>query len=120
MVDDDADIREAMAIVLRQEGFIVEEASDGREALKVLRAHPGDIEMVFLDLSMPGMDGRAFLKAKSADPRIDRVPVVVISGDSGGGQPLPSTAVEQYLCKPLSASGLLTALYHPRPLPVSR
>ena len=119
VVDDDADIREAMAIVLRDEGFIVEQASDGRQALKVLQAHPGDIEIVFLDLSMPGMDGRSFLKAKSADPLIEKVPVVVVSGGSGGEQALPLRGVEQYLSKPLSATGLLKAVNHAR-VPVSR
>ena len=107
-----------MAIVLRLEGFIVEEASDGRAALKVLQAR--DVDIVFLDLSMPGMDGRSFLQAKSADPLIEKVPVVVVSGGNGEGRPLPSKSVDQYLCKPVSASGLLKAVNHWSQGPVSR
>jgi CheY-like chemotaxis protein len=119
VVDDDADIREAMAIVLREEGFVVEEAGDGREALAVLRAHPGDVEVVFLDLSMPGMDGRSFLEAKNADPLIEKVPVVVVSAGSGSAEGLPAQGVGQYLSKPLSAAGLLQAVIRSAQAPLS-
>jgi CheY-like chemotaxis protein len=108
VVDDDADIRGAMALVLREDGFNVEEAADGHEALALLRSHPSEVRLVFLDLAMPGMDGRAFLRAKRADPLIVNVPVVVVTGDPSQ-RVGPAGAVQQYLTKPLSLAGLLQA-----------
>ena len=54
VVDDDAAIRLVVTRVLRRKGHRVEEAGDGREALRLLASRPFDI--VFLDLVMPGMD----------------------------------------------------------------
>jgi two-component system, chemotaxis family, chemotaxis protein CheY len=53
------------------------EASNGKEALEILKA--GDIDLVFLDLMMPEMDGLTFLSVKRADPNLGSVPVIVCS-----------------------------------------
>ena len=55
LVDDDQNIRELVCIVLKNEGFIVFEASDGREALKKMtEVNP---ELCIIDIMMPNMDG---------------------------------------------------------------
>jgi len=53
------------------------EAGDGEEALEHLQSQP--IDLVFLDLMMPRMDGIAFLRKKASDPSMHSVPVVVCS-----------------------------------------
>jgi CheY-like chemotaxis protein len=61
-----ADDEEALLIllnsVLRQHGFAVWVASDGRQALDQYDAHRGEIDLVLLDVRMPGLDGPATLK----------------------------------------------------------
>src|SRR3954462_5167689 len=55
VVDDAAEFRELVALVLRREGFVVESATDGPGALEAARSfHP---EVVVLDIGLPGMDG---------------------------------------------------------------
>ena len=81
LVDDDADIRAALTDFLRDEGFVVHTARNGREALKWLRDNGDQPNVVLLDLMMPVMDGRAFLDARESDPQLSAIPVVVVSAD---------------------------------------
>ncbi len=77
VVDDDADLRARLRTRLEGVGLGVTEAADGREALaEVDRRVPG---LVLLDLTMPVMDGFAFLKALRARPHGRNVPVVVLT-----------------------------------------
>jgi CheY-like chemotaxis protein len=62
VVEDDEDIRAVLAECLRDEGYTVYEAPDGKPALERLRTHPAGL-VVLLDLWMPGMDGYAVLQA---------------------------------------------------------
>jgi two-component system OmpR family response regulator len=55
VVDDDPHIRELVGVFLREEGFTVLEAADGREALALLETTRADL--VILDIMMPNMDG---------------------------------------------------------------
>ncbi len=77
VVDDEIDIREAVAEVLADEGYEVYAAGDGAEALRKARdVHPS---LVLLDLMMPGMNGWEFRAAQATDPELKRIPVVVLS-----------------------------------------
>jgi CheY-like chemotaxis protein len=81
LVEDDVDVREALAEALEDEGFEIHRAGDGQEALDYLNAggRPG---LILLDLSMPRMSGVEFRRAQQQDPAIAGLPVVVLSADS--------------------------------------
>ncbi len=55
VVDDDSNIRELLKLLLKREGFEIHEASDGIEALKLLKTVK--VDLVILDIMMPNMDG---------------------------------------------------------------
>ena len=77
IVDDDADTRERLRAVLEKNGWSVVEAGNGAEALAQVRlAVP---RVILLDLTMPVMDGFAFLHALREQPLCLDVPVVVLS-----------------------------------------
>lgn len=59
VVDDDESIREMLHCLLTEEGFCVQTARDGGEALTILQRESG--WLILLDLMMPGLDGRAVL-----------------------------------------------------------
>src|SRR5206468_2812798 len=61
VVDDERDIREGCAAVLRACGFPVDEAADGANAVRLLGAHVYDA--ILSDIAMPGMDGMMLLRA---------------------------------------------------------
>jgi CheY-like chemotaxis protein len=69
IVDDDADIRAALRLVLEDEGHTVEEAPGGQPALERLRTSPAGL-VVLLDVTMPGVDGYAVIQAVTAHPTL--------------------------------------------------
>ena len=108
MVDDDSGVRELLMRSLSFEGFDVMEAANGQDALTQLRTgrHPS---VIVLDLRMPVMDGWAFRIAQRADPKIARIPVVILSGaDAHRFQEIEAVAA---LEKPVSLSQLADCLH---------
>lgn len=65
-------------LLLELEGFDVQEAGDGQEALRCARSSPG-LCLILLDVNMPRMDGVTFRREQLADPRLRGIPVVVLS-----------------------------------------
>lgn len=62
VVDDDCDVRELSEIMLRGFGFEVISAQDGRQGVETFRKHADEIQVVLLDLTMPGMSGEEALR----------------------------------------------------------
>ena len=77
-VEDEDRVRDIAARLLRGRGYEVIEARDGEEALALARDNAGRIDLMISDVSMPGMDGPALLKA--ARPFLATAPVMFISG----------------------------------------
>ncbi len=101
VVDDEPDLLEVMRFVLESEGFGVETARNGKEALDRMRAGQAP-RLVLLDLMMPVMNGWTFLDELSKSPALQEIPVVVLTASGTEGVP---GAVE-VLHKPLDL-GLL-------------
>ena len=74
LVEDDPSIREVTAIGLRNAGFTIETAADGREGLD--RALAGGFDLILLDVMLPGLDG---LEVCRAIRRTSTVPVVMLT-----------------------------------------
>jgi two-component system cell cycle sensor histidine kinase/response regulator CckA len=71
LVDDEETVRALGTRMLSQLGFAVLAAADGREALTLYAEHPGEIALVFLDLTMPRMDGEeTFRELRRLDPGV--------------------------------------------------
>ena len=79
VVEDERDIRENMVMLLEDEGYVVYSASNGKEALEVLRDPSNSLPgLIALDFYMPVMDGRAFLDAFEIERREKNLPQVTI------------------------------------------
>jgi len=81
VVDDEETICETLKDVLEEEGYSVEIAGDGVEALTLLRTMTVVPRMIILDLLMPRMDGNAVLTTLKNDPALADIPVVVSTSD---------------------------------------
>jgi hypothetical protein len=77
VVDDDAANRDVLARRLGRLGYAVCEADNGRRALELMAARP--VDLVLLDLNMPGVDGYAVLQARQADAQLRDIPTIMIS-----------------------------------------
>ena len=105
VVDDDTDAREMVSAALVSEGYVVQNANNGKEALAQIHDGPPPIA-VLLDLNMPVMSGSEFLAAIADDEALARIPVVVISADV---RATPKGAVRAFR-KPLVLRKLLDLL----------
>ena len=77
IVDDDADIRELTRAILSEAGYEVLSAGTGEEALRLLVQDR--VDLILLDLNMPGMSGWQTLRVLKSDPELSRVAVVLFS-----------------------------------------
>lgn len=77
VVDDEPRLRQVLVRLMRADGFVVDEASGGEEALRSMQAHPATL--VISDIQMPGMDGFALLRELRA--RWPDSAVVMVSGN---------------------------------------
>ena len=77
IVDDEPVCREPLAAAFRQRGFHALEASDGNEALALLRE--GRPDVMLLDLNMPQPDGLAVLRAIRRNPALHDLPVILLT-----------------------------------------
>ena len=80
VVDDDAANRDVLARRLGRLGYAVCEADNGRRALELMAARP--VDLVLLDLNMPGVDGYAVLQARQADAQLRDIPTIMISASA--------------------------------------
>ena len=77
VVEDDGDIRRLLADLLAHEGYTVDQARQGNEALAAMARHRPDV--IVLDLMMPVMDGWSFVETLRTRTSWSRTPIVVIS-----------------------------------------
>jgi CheY-like chemotaxis protein len=110
VVDDDPSVRESMSQLLEAKGYVVLQADNGQAALELLKKEPHFPCLVILDLAMPIMDGRRFLKIRAEDPILREIPVVVVSGNPR--LPQPPKGIEAYLTKPVNVDRLIDVVEH--------
>jgi DNA-binding response OmpR family regulator len=77
VIDDDAKLLESYRALLTPYGFLVLTANDGEDAIPLVEQNP-DILLVILDLAMPKMDGRSWLRWFRG--KREEMPVIVITG----------------------------------------
>lgn len=106
LVEDDADLREALREALETSGYEVECAQNGREALDYLeRSEPPCV--VILDLMMPVMNGWEFREAQSRNEKIAHIPIVILTAGDRADLKAQSLRADDYLRKPIQFETLL-------------
>jgi CheY-like chemotaxis protein len=111
IVDDDSDVRSALAELLEEEGFSVEAARNGHEALIRLRTGKLHPALILLDLMMPGMDGWDFRSEQLRDPQLASVPVVIVSASGFSRESIRTQfRPAAYVEKPIEKDVLLGAI----------
>jgi CheY-like chemotaxis protein len=105
IIEDDVDTREMLAKFLELEGYRVELASNGRQALDRL-ADGANASVILLDLMMPVMDGWEFRRRQAEDARLKDIPTIVVS--AAGRDRMAQIAADAYLSKPVDMDELLS------------
>ena len=107
VVEDDRDVREAIAEVLADSDYVALPASNGAEALERLRAATQRPCVILLDIMMPMMDGWQFRVEQQRDASIKDIPVVVLSAGVDAGETAKKMEAVGYLRKPVALEQLL-------------
>lgn len=126
VIDDEPMVRDTLGQVLADEGYVVDVAADGADALD--RVHAARPDVILLDLMMPGMNGRQFLSALRGEAAFNSVPVLIMTAVHGLEINLNSIGASEVVEKPFDVDDLLNkvalAVYRsrdadaPAPLPI--
>jgi CheY-like chemotaxis protein len=111
VVDDDASVRTMLEMGLRHHGFRSWLASEGQEALEIYKLHAPAIDVVLLDVRMPGLSGPETLEAlRQLNPQVC---CCFMSGESGGYTPemLLALGAVRFLKKPFSLANVVSILW---------
>jgi len=112
IVDDDDSVRELIEFIVKKEGFRVEKAADGEEALTKARA--GNPDLILLDLMLPKFGGFEILRELQSDETGD-IPIVIITGRytdrSTSDMIKQEPNVRDFIEKPVKPQ-ILTSLIH--------
>jgi two-component system chemotaxis response regulator CheY len=103
IVDDSRVIRRVAAKIIQDLGFEVEEAEDGKKALEACRVRMPDIALI--DVDMPEMDGRTYLRALRKLPGGDKVVAIFCTVEADVAQIEESLAAggDEYIMKPFDS-----------------
>ena len=106
IIEDDVDIQNFVSRVLELEGYLVLKAGDGKTGMEIVREN--NIALILLDLRLPGPDGWSILRGLKRDPKLSKIPIVVLTAIAESVQRRRTLRMgaAQYLIKPLSAHSL--------------
>jgi len=111
LVDDDVRNIFALTSALEQKGVLVEVGRNGFEAIEKMDANP-DIDLVLMDVMMPGMDGLEATRRIRADARFERLPIIAITAKAmkDDQEQCLAAGASDYLAKPIDLSRLYSLL----------
>jgi CheY-like chemotaxis protein len=114
VVEDDPAMSEILRLLLEDSGCDILTAATGQEALELAREQT--IDLITLDLGLPGMDGRELLRRLRGDPQTGEIPIIVVTGMRY--VPRSDERIEAVLQKPFDASELENTIRRLLHLPV--
>lgn len=106
LVEDDEIVRRAIQMVLEWEGYEVNCAGNGQEALDILRSGSRPC-LILLDIMMPVLDGEQFRLEQLRDSRFSSIPVIVVSAASFA----QAVSAAHHIHKPFEVQELLDAIH---------
>ena len=108
--DDSASVRQMVNFTLKQAGYEVLEAVDGKEAFEKLGKSPAD--MLITDLNMPNLNGIELIKKVRADSRLKFMPIVMLTTESQDAkkQEGKSAGATAWIVKPFTPKQLLAVV----------
>ncbi|MBF0224863.1 MAG: response regulator [Desulfobacterales bacterium] len=109
-VDDSKSIRQMVSFTLKQEGYTVVEAIDGKDALEQINKTP--VNMVITDLNMPKMDGIELIKSLRSEPKFKFMPIIMLTTESQASKKQEGKAAGAtgWIVKPFKPEQLLAVI----------
>lgn len=111
LVDDDMRNLFALSKILRDWGMQVSMAQDGQKALQMIAENP-QVELVLMDVMMPGMDGYEATRAIRAQPNLARLPIIALTAKAmrGDRERCLEAGANDYMSKPIDVDKLASLM----------
>ena len=109
LIAEDVEINRMLLGTILEEEYDVRYASDGAEALTVLRAEKDRISLLLLDLMMPEVDGMEVLRIMMSDPALRNIPVIVLTGDQEAEVECLHLGAMDFIPKPYPGAEIIKA-----------
>ncbi len=108
--DDSASVRQMVSFTLREKGYEVVEACDGRDALQKLGA--AKVDMLITDLNMPNLDGIGLIKGARALSSCKFIPIIMLTTESQDARKQEGKAAGAtgWIVKPFTPEQLLAVV----------
>lgn len=106
LIDDEADMRVALAELLEEEGYTVCQAKDGKNGLKFLEDNPKP-QLILLDYMMPEMSGVEFCEKMRSNPLWASIPVALVSAATLSKEILAGLDLAAFIEKPIEIKQFL-------------
>ena len=108
IIDDSRAIRRILGSVVRELGFEVAEAENGRQALETLTGMQPPAEIVLIDWNMPEMNGLEFVSHVRADRRCNGVKLMMVTSVTEADQMVKAltAGADEYIMKPCTKEAL--------------
>ena len=111
VVDDEADLVELVSYNLKKEGFAVDSASDGEQALSKIRKKKYDL--LILDLMLPGLQGMELCRILRNDPKTSGLPIIMLTAKGSEKDKLIGREIfkaDEYMTKPFDIDELIRTI----------
>ena len=108
VVDDELINRELLGMILQQKYDVIY-AENGRKAIDIVRRIPGRISLVLLDLLMPEVNGYEVLKAMQADPKLRKIPIIVLTSEKDAEVESLQLGAADFIPKPYNMPEVIMA-----------
>lgn len=105
LIEDEANIAEALSFLLTRDGFRVSQAGEGRAALELMRQDRPDL--VILDHMLPGLSGLEILAILRADPETQNLPVMMLTARGRDRAMAEEAGANRFLTKPFSNAEII-------------
>ena len=110
-IDDEAPIRYLVSAFLERGGYRVIEAEDGMQGLQL--AIEEEVDVILLDVNMPGMSGRDVVQRLKSDPRTRQIPVIMLSAQAQFTDKVAGldAGADEYVAKPVEGTELIARVH---------
>jgi len=106
VVEDDPTLRRVIELVLDARGYVVDQARNGKAALERMAEVPPDV--VVADLKMPLMDGFELLERMRAQPALEAIPLILLTGNLEAAR--AAVGADAVLTKPFEPAELIATI----------
>ena len=109
LITEDDDISAELLSEILKEDYVLLRATNGEEALHMMREHAKDIALVLLDVLMPVMDGFEVLRVKQGERRIANIPVIVLTSEKSMEVDALKLGALDFIKKPFESADVIKA-----------